>query len=151
MDLHEKINNMVPSYFEKIITQYDFQSVKISEVTTALYKNNFALVIGIDRFNADLTYVYRDKDNRIIELFCDGFFAERYYDPDRKPLSELSTIKDYIINDLVVICDGMLKTWKNVLEGKQDWISDYKLSKWYGAIVLSGKKREFFDSILSVK
>ena len=151
MDLHEKINNMVPSYFEKIITQYDFQSIKVSEVTTALYKNNFALVIGIDRFNADLTYVYRDKDNRIIKLFCDGFFAERYYDPDRKHLSELSTIKDYIINDLVIICDGMLKTWKNVLEGKQDWISDYKLSEWYGAIVLSGKEREFFDSILSVE
>ena len=151
MDLHEKINNMVPSYFEKIITQYDFQSVKISEVTTALYKNNFALVIGIDRFYADIDYIYKDDKNQIIKLYCHNFFVEKFAGSNNLYLPALTTVEDHIINDLLAICDGMLKKWKNVLEGKREWISDFKLSEWYEARLLSGKEKEFFDSILSVE
>lgn len=82
-----KINDDVPFYMEDICRNHNLVCVKISDLQTALVGKDFAIVIGIDRFYAEVSYWHK-QGRRIKEYACGNYFAERYDANDRVCLLE---------------------------------------------------------------
>ncbi|ROR29180.1 hypothetical protein EDD66_103115 [Mobilisporobacter senegalensis] len=125
-----KINDNIPGYMQKINKQYNMTCIKISPLKTAMIGEGFALIIAIDRFDANVSYVYKVKDEFIV-LLCDNYFAEKYDTDDRKDLLSEDGAETSVINNLIVISNGLISKWNNVLSGENEWIADYKKSRWY--------------------
>ncbi len=142
-----RINDNIKIYLKDIILDYNMKVVKISPLKTALIKDNFALIISIDRFAADVSFVRR-IDNKLEVLPCDSFFAEKFSKEDRKDLLEGSCAKNIIINDLIIINNGLRSKWSNVLNGDTTWIADYKRSKWYDTYSLRPSENDILDNLI---
>lgn len=125
-----KINEDLPIYMQHICIKYGLTCTKISLLKTALVGNGFALIIEIDRFDAKVSYLYKEK-NRVNVFLCDNYFAERYDSDDRINLLEEEGAENIIRNNIIIIANGLLNKWGNVLEGQREWINEYKLSKWF--------------------
>lgn len=125
-----KINDNIPQYVKKINKQYNMMCIKISPLKTAMIGKGFALIIGIDRFDASVSYVYKVRDELTV-LLCDNYFAEKYDIDDRKDLLSENGAEASVINNLIVISNGLINKWNNVLSGENGWIADYKKSRWY--------------------
>lgn len=132
-----KINTSIESHFKDIIEGYNMKAVKIGPLKTALIKDNFALIISIDRFSADISYIIRGEDGKLNLLQCGNFFSEKFTSKDRKKLLKGDSAKNIVINDLIVIHNGLKNEWSHVLEGDVSWIDDYKNSKWYEKVSLN--------------
>lgn len=130
-----KINDNIPQYMDNICKKYKMKTVKISRLKTAIIGRDFALVLFIDRFDVDISYLYRENE-KLVALLCDNYFAEKYDKQDRINLLTGTGAEILVINDLIIIANGMLNKWYYVLEGKKEWIDDFKKSKWfaYGSI-----------------
>ena len=103
-----KINENMEVYLKDIIKCYNMKVVKISPLKTAMVKSDFALVISVDRFSADVSYLMRDKeDNKLKLLLCGNFFAEKFSSEDRKNLLKEDTAENMVINNLIVINNGL--------------------------------------------
>lgn len=126
-----KINDHVELYFEDIVKTYGMKAVKIDPLSTALIKNNLALIISIDRFEVDVYYVYRNEKNDLKILSCGSFFAEKYADDDREKLIPINQAGDLIKNYLTVIAHGLKSKWNTMLEGDRTWMIEYEKSNWY--------------------
>jgi len=136
--LWEDLNNQVPEYFGDIAREFSLEFLKVSPLKTALTKGDFAIIIYIDRFSAGLAYVLRDNKGRNIEYNCDNFFAEKYDAEDRIGLikDENKTAKEYIINDLIIMRNGLRNKFTYILEGDTTWIEEYRKSEWFSERVL---------------
>lgn len=103
-----------------------------------MVKSEFALIISVDRFSADVSYLIREKeDNNLKLLPCGNFFAEKFTSEDRRNLLQGDTAENMVINNLIVINNGLKNKWSDVLEGNVSWIADYEKSKWYERVSLN--------------
>lgn len=125
-----KINEEIPFYMQKISNKYKLYPVKLSALRTALIGKEFAIIIEIERFDARVLYLRRIS--KTIEIFmCDNFFAEKYDEDDRKGISECIDASDFVRNSIIIITNGLLNKWENVLLGENDWLDEYCQSKWF--------------------
>ncbi|MBC2196137.1 hypothetical protein [Listeria booriae] len=131
-DLWKDLNGRIPEYFKSIITKYSLKVIKISRLETALVSDSYVLIIEIDRFNADITYITRDERNKLVKYNCNNFFAEKYDEDDRHHLLNGDTANERISNDLIIISHGLESKWSNVLSGDKDWIRVFEKSQWFG-------------------
>lgn len=129
-NIWSKINDDVPLYMGRICENYKLFCVKISSIETALVGKKYALIIGIDRFYVTVSYLYMD-DKEIKVYSCGNYFAEKYDAGDRINLLNGKGAEILIRNELIIIANGLQNKWKNVLEGKIEWIENYKKSKWF--------------------
>ena len=129
-DIWENINNDMPKHMNKIYEKYNLKFVKLSPISTAMVGDDFAIIIGLDRFDALISYVYREK-NKLIEFEFDRYIAMEYDSDDRKDLIEGDGARTHVTNSLIVIQAGLLSKWSNILEGDKEWIKDYKKSNYY--------------------
>ena len=144
-----KINENMEVYLKDIIKCYNMKVVKISPLKTAMVKSDFALVISVDRFSADVSYLMRDKeDNKLKLLLCGNFFAEKFSSEDRKNLLKEDTAENMVINNLIVINNGLKNKWSNVLEGNVSWIADYEKSKWYEKVSLNVEEENLLSQYI---
>lgn len=148
-DLWEELNNEIPNYFDSISKEFSLDCVKINRLKTALVNNNFALIVGIDRFYIVIDYVYRDENNNLIKLNCDSFFSEKYDDSDRKELLDGKHASVAIINDMLVSKSGLKSKWQNMLTGDKEWIDDFKQSRWFLITNLSDDEEIVLDKIIN--
>lgn len=130
-DLWEELGDSVPEYFDELIQKYHLDAIKINKLTTALVSDTYAITIGIDRFYVDLNYITRNENNVLTKYNCNNFFAEKFDDKDRENLISGTGPKESIINNFIVIRQGLLSKWSNVLEGDKKWLEQFKISKWY--------------------
>lgn len=125
-----KINDDVPLYMENVCKKYKLVCTKISTLKTALVGEKFALIIAINRFDATVSYLYMNgKDVKI--YLCDNYFAERYDANDRVNLLNGEGAEYIVRNNIIIIANGLLNKWPNVLAGEKKWLENYKKSKWF--------------------
>lgn len=148
MELWTKLNDEVPIYLDDIIKDFNLNPIKINELKTALVGKNYALIIFIDRFYAGFYYVTRDENKNLIQYNVDSYFTIKFDDEDRQNLIEEETAKELIINNLIIINQGMRNKWSTVLEGNQDWISDFKKSKWFAVSNLREDEIQILDKLI---
>ena len=143
-----EINNNIEKYLEDIIHEYRMKVIKIGPLSTALVGRGFALVITIDRFSADVSYLFRDKSNELILLPCGNFFAEKFTKEDRENLIQNNNAVDIIINDLIIINKGLVNKWSNVLKGDTSWINDFVASKWNEKMRLTSEEEQIIEKYI---
>lgn len=125
-----KINNDIPLYMEDICKNYKLFCIKISPLKTALIGKRFALIIAIDRFYATVSYL--STEEKTIKVYsCDNYFAEKYDDNDRINLLNGYGAESIVRNNIIIIANGLVNKWTNVLKGEIDWLENYKKSKWF--------------------
>lgn len=146
--LWTKLNDEIPKYLDDIIKEYKLSVVKINDLETALVGENYAILISIDRFWAEIEYVTRDKNGNLIKYSCNGYFIEKFDDEDRENLIEEKAAKEIIINNLIIINQGMQSKWSTVLEGNKDWLSDFEKSKRFGVSPLRDYEIKILDKII---
>lgn len=146
-NLWEELNDKVPNYFQALILEYDLSIVKLNQLNTALVCPKYALIIGIDRFYADIKYISRNKDGVLVKYMINNFFSEKFDERDRQNLIEGNGAKESIINSLIIISQGMQNKWKNVLEGDNEWIKVFEKSKWYETTKLRDYELQLNDII----
>lgn len=129
-DIWENINSDMPKHMNKICEKYNLKFVKLSSISTAMIGDDFAIIIGLDRFDALISYVYREK-NKLVELEFDRYVAMKYDEDDRKDFIKGNGARIHVTNSLIVIQNGLLSKWSNILEGDKEWIKDYKKSNYY--------------------
>lgn len=130
-DVWTDLNKEIPNYFRNLAEKYSLEFVCVSNRKTALIANKYALVVSIDRFAADVEYVFRNEDGELTVLGCDNYFAEQYDNDDRRNLLQGNGIKETIINNFIVMNHGLIHKWEPVLSGDRDWIKDFQTSKWH--------------------
>ncbi|MEG0411158.1 MAG: hypothetical protein RR538_09395 [Erysipelotrichaceae bacterium] len=144
-----KINESIEIYFKDIIKCYNMKVVKISPLKTAMVQREFALIISVDRFSADVSYLIREKeDNNLKLLPCGNFFAEKFTCEDRRDLLQGDTAENMVINNLIVINNGLKNNWSDVLEGNVSWIADYEKSKWYEIVSLNMEEEKLLSQYI---
>lgn len=126
-----KINDSIQEYFTNLRKYYLVKFVKVSEISTAIIFDKFALIIKLDRFDADVSYIFRNENDRLTSLRCGNFFAELYDEGDRSNLLVGEGAKIYVVNSLKIIDRGLTSKWCNVLNGDIQWINNFKNSEWY--------------------
>lgn len=126
-----KINDSIQEYFTNLRKYYLVKFVKVSEISTAIIFDKFALIIKLDRFDADVSYIFRNENDRLTSLRCGNFFAALYDEGDRSNLLVGEGAKIYVVNSLKIIDRGLTSKWCNVLNGDIQWINDFKNSEWY--------------------
>lgn len=146
--LWTELNDKVPEYLNDIIKNFDLTSIKIGELETALVGEDYALIIFIDKFYAEIDYAMRDKNGALIKYHCDNYFAEQFDDDDRQNLIEGGTAKELVINNLIIINQGMCNKWSAVLEGNKNWISDFEKSRWFNIARLNDREIEVLDKLI---
>lgn len=135
-DLWVRVNNDIPKYMYKICKEYNLCCIKISRLETALLNDSFALVIGIDRFFVTVDYVSIINEE-IVVYNCDRYFAKKYDENDRINLLPNIGADNILLNNLIVIANGLYSKWGNVLKGNKDWLDDYLASNDYSLGKLS--------------
>ena len=143
-----KINCEVPQYFNTLAEKYSMKFVKIAPLKTAIVAEKFILLIFIDRFYTDLDYVMRDNMGEIVAYGCGNFFAELYDSNDRTNLVKGNTVKDTIVNDLIITSNGLQSKWSNVLRGDIEWLNDFKHSKWFNESRLNQPERDIISKYI---
>lgn len=128
-NLWAQLNKQIPDYFAEIINKFQLKIVENTEIETALAGKNFAIIITLDRFYAEIDYVHRNE-NGLKKYRCSSFFAEKYSQEDREDLLAEESAKEIIINNFVVISRGLVSKWQEVLEGKTEWLEQYRKSEW---------------------
>ncbi|MBD5541507.1 MAG: hypothetical protein HDR00_10035 [Lachnospiraceae bacterium] len=125
-----KINDDIPLYMGNICEKYKLLCIKISPLKTALVGKKFALIVAIDRFDAKVSYLcINGKEIRV--YLCDNYFAEKYDENDRVNLLSGEGAECIVRNNIIIMANGLLNKWRNVLEGERDWLENYKKSKWF--------------------
>lgn len=137
-----KINDDIPLYMENICKKYKLVCTKISPLKTALVGKKFALIIAIDRFDATVSYLHMNDEDVKVYL-CDNYFAEKYDANDRVNLLNGEGAEYIVRNNIIIIANGLLNKWTNVLAGEMSWIENYKKSKWFSEQKLS--LREMYE------
>ena len=140
-----KINDAAGVYFTDIVEQYKMKFVKTDSLSSALIGEKFAILISIDRFTADVSYVFRNEKNQLTNLLCDSFFTMKYDDEDRVNLLPENKAGNAVKNDLSILSRGLKSKWSDVLLGSRAWLDDYKASKWYA----EGRLRPMEEELLS--
>lgn len=130
-DLWTNLNKEIPKYFSELAEKFSLKFVTISNVKTALIADRYAIVISVDRFSVNLDYIKRDISGELVVLCCGNYFAEKYDSSDRVNLVSGNGVRETIINNFIVINNGLLNKWVNVLQGSSDWIENFEKSKWY--------------------
>lgn len=130
-NLWADLNKDIPKYFHHLAEKFSIQFVKISNLKTALISERYAIVVAIDRFDVDIQYIFRDEKGELVVLGCGNYFAERYDENDRTNLVNGNGAKEIIINNFIVIGNGLENKWEEVLRGDIGWINEYRKSKWY--------------------
>lgn len=130
-DLWEELNDNVPSYLETIINNYQLKVVKLNHIKTALVNKNYALIISMDRFHVDVDYLTMEDGKKMIKYNISNFLAEKYDEKDRTNLVEGNTAREIIINNLIIINQGLQNKWETILLGGKEWIIKFKQSKWF--------------------
>jgi hypothetical protein len=147
-DLWGNLTDEIPDYFKDIAKDFSLKFIKISRTKTALVNERFALVISIDRFSADVDYIMRDENGGLLSYNCGNFFAEKYDASDRKNLIIGNTAKERIINDLIIINNGLKSKWSMVLNGNVEWIEDFKKSIWFSRTKLGEAETKILVEII---
>lgn len=129
-NLWTELNKQIPIFLKIIIDEFQLKVIEITEIETALIGSNYAILISIDRFYAEVDYVNRNSANELKKYRCSSFFAEKYDEKDRVNLLEEHGAKEMIANNLTVISRGLLSKWRSILEGNVDWLETYKESSW---------------------
>ena len=147
-DIWTTINGEVPLYMRELCKKYNPACRKISDLETALYNDQCCLIILIDRVNADIHYIIREK-GKLHEYPCRNHFARKFDQEDRNGIITKPTAKsDGVRNDLIVFSQGLDHKWSNVLEGDRKWLEEYKRSAYYSDIRIRDEKREILESIV---
>ena len=133
-DLWEELNNSVPSYLETLIINHQLQVVKLNSIKTALVSKEYALIISMDRFYVDVDYITVDDRKKMVKYPISNFLAEKYDEKDRVDLIKENTAREIIINNLIVINQGLQNKWRTILLGEKDWIIRFKQSKWFSEL-----------------
>lgn len=137
-----KINDDIPKYLKDIASQYNMKFVKVSSLKTALVGKDFIILIFIDRFSANVSYIMREDKSELVLFQCDNYFAERYDQEDRRNLVLENGAESLVVNNLIVINNGLISKWNNVLKGDIDWLEEYKKSEWFEKINLDQVEEE---------
>lgn len=130
-DLWEELNDKIPEYFENIIIKYNLKVKKLNKLNTALVCDKYALIIGIDRFYAEVEYITKNEDGVFIKYMINNFFSEKFDEYDRQNLIDGNGAKESIVNNLIIISQGIESKWNEVLEGNKEWIKVFEKSKWF--------------------
>lgn len=147
-DIWTKINDDIPLYMKNICEKHKLFCTKVSPIKTALIGKKFALIIAIDRFYATIDYLYMDG-SEISVYSCGNYFAEKYDASDRINLLSGESTETILRNNMIVIANGLLNKWENVLEGETDWIESYKKSKWFSVEKVLPKEIEKIEQYLT--
>ncbi len=119
--------NDIKKYFKNIIDTYGFDFVIINDARAALVGDDFAVTIGISIDGAEISYICKNKFNKLEEYFFNTFIAEVCNDDDFIGLKEPKNIHDNILFELQVITRVLLNHWKNILQGDKTWINQFLL------------------------
>lgn len=147
-DLRESINDDIPYYFGNLAIKFGFGFLKINNIKTALVKDEFALIISVDRFYIVIEYVYRNSDGNLVKLCCDSFFAEKYDDEDRQNLIQAGNAKDKILNEITISRFGLKNKWSEMLEGNKEWIEDFSKSRWFSIVKLADDEKKSLEEVI---
>lgn len=151
-NLWTQLNNAAPQYLAATISQFSLQVAKLGDLETALIKeNHYALIISIDRFAADVDYVMCGSDGQLVRYQCGNFLAEKFGNDDRQGLISGDTAKELVINNLIVINNGLNSKWNDLLNGDSSWIEAYKRSKWFSDRKLRQDEIDILGEYLSCK
>lgn len=144
----EDINLDLKKYLPRINSEFDLKFVWLSTNLTAIVGKNFALIIALDHFYADLWYAIRIK-NEIVILDCDTYLSMRFDKDDIKgPFLEENVAGASIINDLKIIDNGIPNKWADLLNGDTEWLKDLKKSGQYNKIRLVKDEMDILERYL---
>lgn len=129
-NLWTKINDDIPIYMEKLCYKHNLKCVKVSDLTTAMVGGDFSILIGVDRFDIELDYLYK-KGDKIIKHPCGNYFAQAHDSKDREDLLSGEGADVYVRNCLTITAHGLSSQWKDVLEGDKKWLDEYQSSSCY--------------------
>ena len=147
-NLWADLNSEIPNYFGTLAKQYNLKIVRISDFKTALVSDTYALIISIDRFSVDIAYVLRNSKGNLCLYECGSFFAERYGEEDRVNLIGGTNARDIIIDNFIIISNGLRSKWGHMLNGEPDWINDFEKSKWYSIRNLNAEETNILNRYL---
>lgn len=143
-NLWSDINDNIPMYMNDLCIKYNLKCVKISPLKTAMIGAGFAILIGIDRFDIEMYYIYK-KNKNIVKHPCGDYFAQAYDSKDRDDLLNGEGAEIYLINSLKIIAKGLLSKWDDVLKGDIKWLEKYKNSSRYAKINMTADEKAVFD------
>ena len=143
-----KINDRVPYYLKDIAERFNIKFVKVDSLCTAAVGKDFIILIFIDRFYVDVSYIRRDKNNQLVVFEAGNYFAEYFDQEDRKNLLIENHAADIIINELKVINHGLISKWSNVLEGDTKWLKNYRKSEWFDTRRLSQEEENILGKYI---
>lgn len=96
----------------------------IEGLNSALVKDNYAIVLSVDRDYVDINFLYKEG-TRIINYWIHPFLMENLDDEDRSVCREKYNVEDKLINYLLIYENVLSKKWQNILMGQMDWVEDY--------------------------
>jgi hypothetical protein len=102
-NLWTELNNEIP----KLAKKYSLTFIQISNLKTALVCKKYAFIISMDRFSANVEYIVRNSTKELLLYGCNNFFAEQYDNNDRLNLIKGNGAKELIINNFIVINNGL--------------------------------------------
>lgn len=143
-----ELNNEIPKYAKEISKKYNLKIMGINDLKTALIGFDFIILLSIDKFSASVSYIHRDEKGELWLYSCDNFLAEKYDNKDRVGLLKEDGVKEIIINELIIIINGLQNKWEDVLKGNRDWLVDFKKSKWYNISKLENKEKEIINKYI---
>lgn len=123
MEFLYRINDMIPEIFEEIIRTYNFKYIRKDSLHSVLAKDNYAIILSVDRDYVDINYLKREGTG-IIKYWIHPFLMENLDEEDRSVRREGKDLNTKLIN-YILLYEKVLRTkWQNILTGKMDWVDD---------------------------
>lgn len=82
-----------------------------------------------------------------MKYMINNFFSGKFDEKDRQNLIEGNGAKESVINNLIIISQGMQNKWQDVLEGDKEWIKVFEKSKWFEKTKLRDYELQLNDII----
>lgn len=128
MEFLRKANDEVLGIFEEIIRQYNFNYKRITSTQSAIYKDDFAIILTPERGYSNIEYLKKEGD----KIFCywiQPFMCENLTDEDRSNKRADDDLHTKIVNYLIIYEKVLRTKRESMLLGKMDWVDDFKKSK----------------------
>lgn len=103
--------------------------VPISDEKISLIGETFVLLFWIHLDEVYLSYIHRNKNNKMEYLDIDSFIAASLDSNDRQGISVAHTVNETVNSILLILLRGLINHWSNILSGDTLWINDYMVSE----------------------
>lgn len=133
MEYLHKVNNEIPKIFKKIVKKYKLKHMRINGLNSAFVKDNYAIIMSVDRDYVDINFLYRDG-TKIIKYWLQPFLIENLDDEDRSVQRVEKDFNTKLINYILLYEKTLSSKWQSILMGQMDWVERYNEKTYMRAI-----------------